>query len=218
MQSDGMNGSPLVTVFFIYGDCLIKKTVQAQICGSMDWIARSRVGLQLQPELDPRHKFFFTKRGEVFFFFISFTLVSIVTSVIVAGAVSILFLLWSSFFLFLLFISFLLLLVVGLGCFIRFGLDPTRPAFAFLRVRVIEGRVFFPSVRTDDGERNLSIDQSRPNGLCPTPAQIRPRATRSTFALSLFFLLQPLINVGSGAIFIPLFFFFFFFCCVVVSV
>ena len=56
-----MNGSPLVTVFFIYGDCLIKKTVQAQICGSMDWIARSRVGLQLQPELDPRHKFFFTK-------------------------------------------------------------------------------------------------------------------------------------------------------------
>ena len=93
-----MNGSPLVTVFFIYGDCLIKKTVQAQICGSMDWIARSRVGLQLQPELDPRHKFFFTKRGEVFVFFISFTLVSIVTSVIVAGAVSILFLLWSSFF------------------------------------------------------------------------------------------------------------------------
>ena len=124
------------------------------------------------------------------------------------------------FFLFLLFISFLLLLVVGLGCFIRFGLDPTRPAFAFLRVRVIEGRVFFPSVRTDDGERNLSIVQSRPNGLCPTPAQIRPRATRSTFALSplfvrlvfsfsLFFLLQPFINVGSGAIFIPLFFFFF---------
>lgn len=76
MQSDGMNGSLLVTVFFIYGDCLIKKTVQAQICGSMDWIARSRVGLQLQQELDPRHKFlFFSKGGEVFFFFfISFTL------------------------------------------------------------------------------------------------------------------------------------------------
>lgn len=73
MQSDGMNGSLLVTVFFIYGDCLIKKTEQAQICGSMDWIARSRVGLQLQPELDPRHKFlFFSKGGEVFLLLLHF--------------------------------------------------------------------------------------------------------------------------------------------------
>jgi hypothetical protein len=132
--------------------------------------------------------FFFLKE-ERFFSSSSFLslLVSIVTPVIVA--VSSFYFISSLvfFFLFLIFISFLLLLVVGLGCFIRFGLDPTRPAFAFLRVRVIEGRVFSPSVRTDDGERNLSIVQSRPNGLCPTPAQIRPRATRSTFALSPLF-------------------------------
>lgn len=129
--------------------------------------------------------FFFLKE-ERFFSSSSFLslLVSIVTPVIVAVSSFYFISFLVFFFLFLIFISFLLLLVVGLGCFIRFGLDPTRPAFAFLRVRVIEGRVFSPSVRTDDGERNLSIVQSRPNGLCPTPAQIRPRATRSTFALS----------------------------------
>lgn len=82
-----------------------------------------------------------------------------------------------------LFLQIYLFFFSCLRCFIHFGLDP----------KCVCARFCVPSSLGDRGagfsssngcERNLSIVQSRPNGLCPTSAQIRPRATRSTFTVS----------------------------------